>query len=240
MEKNRPEGLQEEWSELADLYEVEGFIQTDPVQFPHRYRTKQDIEISGFISAWLAYGSRKVFIPVLDKIHRHMDPSPLEFIQNREFTSLCENRTTMYRFCKWHDLYEVCSVLYTIYTTYPSMEEWILASGEEPVHLLQKQFGHIPQIPVFNGASACKKLHMFLRWMVRRDSAVDLGIWKQFDPGELSVPVDTHVLKQAQLWKITSRKQADRETVEEITAFARRIFPDDPARLDFVLYQPPQ
>ncbi|MCD8178650.1 MAG: TIGR02757 family protein [Tannerellaceae bacterium] len=214
----------EEWHCLAGRYEIADFIKTDPIQFPHRYHVKQDIEISAFISAWLAYGSRQVFIPLLDEIHCMMGASPREFILNRIFDSFAGNEKTLYRFCKWRDLHEVCSLLHSVYSSFCSMEDWLVIAGEPPLHTLQKKFGHIPQLPVYNGSSACKKLHMFLRWMIRRNSPVDFGIWEKFEPKDLSVPVDTHVLQQARLWGITNRKQADKKQWKRSHCLPKQFF----------------
>ena len=101
---------------------------------------------------------------------------------------------------------------------------------------IQSLFCNINGIPVLKGNSACKRLVMFLRWMVRRDSAVDFGIWKSIDPVDLLIPLDTHVYQQAVRLNITERKSADMRAAIEITEFFKDIYPDDPSKGDFALF----
>lgn len=227
--------LQSILTEYADKYEVIDFIYDDPIEFVHLAYDKKDKEIIGFIASCLAYGNRKAFIPVIRKIYDMMDDDPYSYIMSQEWMIYRDDLNTLYRFTKWHDFYLMCEILHYIYSFYTDFEHFVSRGDHYPIDYLKFEFGHIEQVPDFKSNSSCKKLWMFLRWMIRKNSPVDAGIWS-FEQSELMVPVDTHVLKMAQKLQITDRKQADKLACKEITDFAKLIFPVDPARLDFALY----
>ena len=223
----------------AKRCECASFIEGDPVQFPHRYSNPQDIEVSALISAWMAYGSRKVFLGVLDKLHGIMDAAggPYRFIVSESWRYL-SNEGCLYRFYKWADFGMLCQRLADIYSRMNSLEELFVPGEplEKGVLNLCREFEGVNGIPVAGSTSANKRLYMFLRWMVRKGSPVDFGIWNRIDPSQLLVPVDTHVYAVAKALGLTSRNSADLKTSVEITGEMARIWPDDPARGDFALY----
>ena len=225
----------------ADRYETAGFIPTDPIQFPHRYTLKQDIEISALVSAWMAYGSRKVFLQILNRMHNGMDAAggPYRFIASGAYLQCCEKPDKcLYRFYRHSDYQALCDRLRTLYGKYSSMEELFdpSASLAANVHTFCTFFNGINGIPVPGSPSANKRLYMFLRWMVRRESPVDFGIWTRISPSALIIPLDTHVYQVATSLGITSRRNADLKTAVGITRAMAEIWPDDPARGDFALY----
>lgn len=219
----------------ADAYNTKDFIPTDPVSFPHRFTDKKDIEISAFITAWIAYGNRKQILKKSEEVHNDMNGKPYDFIINRRYSIYSEREGSFYRFFKYRDLYELCDRLAEIYTEYEDMEHAVISTGGDSISALQKMFDGINGIP-YTAQSACKRLAMFLRWMVRRDGIVDFGIWNGIPASSLLIPLDTHVFRIAKRLGMTSRSSADRKAAEEITSALLQIWPDDPCKGDFALF----
>ena len=223
----------------ADKCECAAFIEGDPVQFPHRYDSDRDIEVSAFISAWMAYGSRKVFLGVLDRLHSMMDAAggPYLYVITGAWRCL-DADCCLYRFYKWTDFSMLCSRMADVYSRMESLENLFMPGEplEKGVLNMCREFEGVNGIPVPGSSSANKRLYMFLRWMVRKGSPVDFGIWTRVSPAQLLVPVDTHVYATAKALGLTSRSSADLKTSIEITGQMAQIWPDDPARGDFALY----
>lgn len=233
------ESLTIQLKRAAAEFECPEFIKGDPIQFPHRYSERHDIETSAFISAWMAYGSRKVFLGVLDRLHSIMDSAggPYRYITSEAWR--CQNcEGCLYRFYKWSDFSLLCERLAGVYSRMDSLEELFFPDEplEKGVLRLCSEFDGVNGIPVPGSTSANKRLYMFLRWMVRKDSPVDFGIWNRVEPSRLLIPVDTHVYTVAKSLGLTSRSCADLKTSVEITGQMAEIWPDDPARGDFALY----
>ncbi len=225
--------------EAADRCECAAFIEGDPVQFPHRYTDRRDIEVSAFIAAWMAYGSRKVFLGVLDRLHSMMDAAggPYRYVTMGAWRNQ-DAVGCLYRFYKWTDFSMLCARMADVYSRMESLEDLFIPGEplEKGVLNLCREFEGVNGIPVPGSTSANKRLYMFLRWMVRKGSPVDFGIWTRISPAQLLVPVDTHVYATAKALGLTSRSSADLKTSIEITAQMAQIWPDDPARGDFALY----
>lgn len=223
---------------LAEQFETKEFIADDPVQFLHNYTRKKDIEVAGIIAMMFAYGSRKVFIPVIEKLLSSMKTGPYMYIMSQEYDVYAANNSPLYRMHTYNDFYELCVTLYRIYNSYYDLEDCIIKSGkyDYAVDNLKDKFGHLNLCPDMKSKSACKRYHMFLRWMGRKNSPVDLGIWESLRQGDLMVPVDTHVAQMARSLCITYRLTEDMVMSNEIYLYAKEVFPDDPARLDFSLY----
>lgn len=230
---------------LASEYNTESFIYNDPVSFPHRYKEKKDVEISAFISQWFAYGRRENFLKILEELALDM-PSPYLYIKNREFDKYHNNTKNLYRFYNYNDFYLLCQALYNIYFIEGYGEKDMQDVLRErisscPTHIEEvlltiiSLFKEVKGIPN-NLNSACKRLCMFLRWMVRKDNIVDFGIWDILSPKDLIIPVDTHVFHQALQLGLTKRKTADFKTAKEITLKLKDIFPLDPLLGDFALF----
>lgn len=228
---------------LVRKYETVDFIQDDPIQFPHRFDLKQNIEISGFISAAFAYGNRKKIIENLEGIHSSIGESPYEFILNFDidrdamlFRGFC------YRFNKEEDILNLFMLLKNIYARFDSMEDAFLQGySEEDYNIKQSLInfveflGYSKLIPSPKNGSACKRLNLFLKWMVRK-GPVDLGIWEKIPASKLIIPLDTHVAKISRLWGLTERKADDWRTAEEITDNLKLFDPEDPAKYDFAIF----
>lgn len=230
--------------EYAREYNTKDFIDKDPIRFPRMYNEIRDIEISGFISSWMAYGNRNVILNTLEKIHLEFRESPYNYIRDREFEKYYNSNKPLYRFYKEEDYYNLCNRFYKIYIldNYPSLEVNIIEIFPE---INQNKLGLIQSIlDIFlsirgipkDTSSACKRVSMFLRWMVRGDGIVDLGVWKSFSPKDLILPLDTHSYRISKELGLTNRNTADMKTALEITEKLEKIFPQDPSLGDFALF----
>ena len=137
----------------------------------------------------------------------------------------------------YDDLYKLGDRLRRLYSDFERMENMIIAQpNKTPVEALCDYFKGINGIPDYSKGSACKRLCMFLRWMVRTDSPVDMGVWRKLKTNDLIVPLDTHVHRMALDLGLTSRKRSDMQTALEITGAMKEVFPNDPAKGDFALF----
>lgn len=229
--------------ELAARYETEDFIKDDPVQFPHRYKKAEDIEIAGFIASLFAYGNRKAFIGKLNELFKMMGESPYKYILEGEF----ELNGFNYRFMKEDDVIAILEVLKKLYSEDGGLAG-LFASAMNTDDLMQYVCDYFYKnagkkagdgfyfaIPNPSKGGAMKRMWMFLRWMVRK-SAVDLGVWKFMTPAQLYIPMDVHVARISRELGILKRNSNDKKAVEELTAFLRSLNPQDPVKYDFALF----
>lgn len=241
--------LNENLKRWAEQYETADFINADPVQIPHRYDSRVNIEISAFVTAWIAWGNRKQIIKNADFIDREIfKGEPYHYIVgnmvergNRpEWEQYKGSTDCLYRTFTFGDFHDLCARLYDVYTSAENMEAAIKkaheTNGETALATLQSLFGSVNGIPDFETQSACKRLCLFLRWMCRKGSPVDFGLWDVCDPRNLIIPLDTHVHKQAIRLGLTKRRTPDLRTAIEITDRFAEVFPDDPAKGDFSLF----
>lgn len=238
----------------AEQYETVEFIKSDPVQIPHRYlgikiAEFQNIEISAFVTAWIAWGNRKQIIQKADFIDREIfKGEPYHYIVGNnvspgtapEWEQYKGSTANFYRTFTYGDFHDLCARLYNVYMLAESMEAAIKktheTNGETALSTLQSLFGSVKGIPDFETQSACKRLCLFLRWMCRKGSPVDFGLWDVCKPRNLIIPLDTHVHKQALRLGLVTRRTPDLQTAIEITDRFAEIFPDDPAKGDFALF----
>lgn len=241
--------LNENLKRWAEQYETADFINADPVQIPHRYDSRVNIEISAFVTAWIAWGNRKQIIKKADFIDREIfKGEPYHYIVgntvergNRpEWEQYKGSTDCLYRTFTFGDFHDLCARLYDVYTSAENMETAIKkaheTNGETALATLQSLFGSVNGIPDFETQSACKRLCLFLRWMCRKGSPVDFGLWDVCDPRNLIIPLDTHVHKQALRLGLVKRRTPDLQTAIEITDRFAEIFPDDPTKGDFALF----
>ncbi len=245
------------FSELKDFLDVKAdqfnrpdFIAHDPIQIPHRFSAKEDIEIAGFLTAIISWGNRKSILASATKILDFMGNSPHDFILNFKESDL-ENLKSkaIHRTFNGDDFLFFLKNLHRIYIKGNNLEDlFLLKPGEpdfyhsierfrtefllsEPEHRSKKHLSSTYK------NSAAKRLMIFLRWMVRHDKrGVDFGIWKKIDPRFLSVPLDVHTGNVSRQLGIVFRKQNDWKTVQEMDAVLRKMNPDDPAQYDFALF----
>lgn len=236
--------------ELAEKYETESFIKNDPVQFPHLFKTREDIELAGFISSLFSYGNRKQFILKLKDFFAYTQNEPLNFIKNGDF-SIIEKENFNYRFSKPNDIIELLIILSRLYNTSCGLSE-LFKYGYDADNSLDTMYSivtdyfysnvkegmgqgffHLLPDPKKNGAM--KRMNMFLRWMVRK-SAVDLGIWNFIPKSELRIPLDVHVARLSREMLLLERKSNDMKAVVELTDNLKRFDSDDPVKYDFAIF----
>lgn len=215
----------------AEIYHRAEFIASDPVQFPHRYTMKQDIEISGLLTAIMSFGNRKQILKKANELHELMGDSPYQYVLScrweKDFPA--EATDSFYRMLSFSDFYGYFRRLYVAYLHYESLEDALNAYSGIPMERLCA-FLEV------SAKSPQKKLNMFLRWMIRRDSEVDFGIWKSFDCKDLIVPLDTHVCRVAHFLNLTDAETFSLKNARQITAALAEIFPGDPCLGDFALF----
>jgi len=226
------------------------FIPNDPISIPHRFKKKQDIEISGLFAATLAWGQRKTIINNCHRLMEWMDNDPHNFILHHKENDLKRFLEFRHRTFNPTDLLYFIEFLSWYYKKYPSLEDsFAVPPGAETVEAglvaFHDLFFSLPDFPrrtikhISTPArkSACKRINMYLRWMVRDDkNGVDFGIWKKIRPSQLVCPCDVHVDRVARKLKLIRRKQVDWQTALELTANLRKLDPDDPVKYDFALF----
>lgn len=239
--------LNENLKRWAEQYETAEFVKNDPVQIPRRYDSRVNIEIFAFVTAWIAWGNRKQIIKKADYIDREIfKGEPYHYIVGNnvepgaapEWKQYKDSPESFYRTFTFGDFHDLCERLCDVYTVYGNMEAAInnTQNGEKPLQTLLALFGSVNGIPDGSTSTACKQLCLFLRWMCRKGSPVDFGLWTVCEPRNLIIPLDTHVHKQAIRLGLTTRRTPDLRTAIEITDRFAEIFPDDPTKGDFALF----
>jgi len=225
------------------------FLESDPLQIPHLFTKKEDIEISAFLTATIAWGNRKSIINNARRMMELLDNAPHDFIMNHQETDLDHLTGFVHRTFNEEDLRYFVKSLKNIYTEHGGLEavfkKWAVANSLQPAISNFKQlFFELPHRPRTTKhvsdplkGSAAKRINMFLRWMVRDNSTgVDLGIWKSLTPAQLSCPLDVHSGKVARKLKLLQRKQNDAKALAELDASLRILDPEDPVKYDFALF----
>lgn len=241
--------LKEFLDEKVEEYNRFEFIQFDPIQVPHRFSKKEDIEIAAFLTASIAWGNRKSIITNAHKMMHLMDDSPFDFVSNHSETDLRSLESFVHRTFNGTDLKQFARSLKHIYRNHGGLEG-VFSTYAEPrslqlaIHNFKKHFFEIPHSPrttkhisdpIKN--SAAKRINMFLRWMVRKDNAgVDFGIWNSISPSQLSCPLDVHSGRVARALGILSRKQNDAKALRELDTSLRIFDENDPVKYDFALF----
>jgi uncharacterized protein (TIGR02757 family) len=241
--------LKEFLDEKAELYNRPSFIESDPISIPHRYSKKEDIEISGFLAATIAWGNRKMILRNADRMMALLGDSPFDFILNSDEHDLERIKGFVHRTFNSADLIYFLKALQNIYRTRGGLETIFKTyqtkdSLQPAIHMLHEIFFELSHekrterhvSDPFKG-SAAKKLNMFLRWMVRNDGrGVDFGIWEKITPSMLYIPLDLHSGNTARRLGLLTRKQNDWRAVEELTSVLREFDPSDPVKYDFALF----
>ncbi|NVJ87317.1 MAG: TIGR02757 family protein [Algoriphagus sp.] len=238
--------------EKVEEYNQPGFIPNDPISIPHLFRKKEDIEIAGFFAAILAWGQRKTIISKCLDLFKRMENSPHDFIINHQEPDLKAFLNFKHRTFNEVDTLYFIHFLSWFYRNHSSLEEAFLThngkEGEPMEGMLihfHELFFSMPESPsrtrkhIATPArkSACKRMNMFLRWMVRSDEkGVDFGIWKRIQPSQLICPCDLHVDRVARKLGLITRKQTDWQTALELTERLREFDPKDPIKYDFALF----
>jgi len=236
--------------EKSTQFNQPGFIANDPISIPHLFTKKQDIEIAGFFAAMLAWGQRVTIIRKCRELMELMDNDPFNFIVGHKSADLQKFKDFKHRTFNHTDTLYFIEALRSIYKEYNSLEPAFHVEKSEAtieqglIHFHHRFFSledHPKRtkkhIPTPERKSTCKRLVMYLRWMVRSDSnGVDFGIWKTISPTQLICPCDLHVDRVARKLKLIKRKQTDWQTALELTANLRKLDPADPVKYDFALF----
>lgn len=236
--------------EKVELYNRPGFIDMDPVSIPHQFSKPQDIEITAFWTSILAWGQRVTIINKANELFALMDGAPHDFIINHTEKDLLRFEKFKHRTFNYTDTLYFLSFLQYHYSNHSSLEEAFLIDGicpsiEQSITHFGEYFFSLSYAPhrtrkhVASPArkSTCKRINMFLRWMVRSDkNGVDFGIWKKLSPSQLMVPLDIHVDRQARSLGLLHRKKNDWKAVTELTANLAKFDPLDPVKYDFALF----
>ncbi len=239
-------------------YDFKERLRHDPIEFPHRYSDPLDIEVTGFISSQFAYGKISIFKPFIERMLVSFGKSPYEFMSNFNLKKDSKHlEGTSYRFSSEKD------ILCLIYMMNTAIKEWgslrglfyynYYENGEEigrAISGFNRFFLSIKTTPVYREnikphglrhffplpekGSACKRMNLFLRWMVRRRD-IDFGIWDRIHPSKLIIPLDTHIARIARCLGLTKRRASDWKTASEITESLRSLDSEDPLKYDFVL-----
>lgn len=238
--------------EYAEKFNRSAFIEDDPICIPHAYTDPRDIEIAGFFAATLAWGQRKTIINKCRELMHLMDNAPHDFIKNHRENDLIPFEAFKHRTFNGTDALYFIHFLQHLYQLYPTMEHAFTAemspedaTVEKGLNGFRKLYISLPHFPSRSGKhiaspdrkSACKRLNMFLRWMVRRDqNGVDFGIWKSIRPSQLVCPFDVHVERVARTLGLVTRPQSDWLSAVELTDTLRKFDSTDPVKYDFALF----
>jgi uncharacterized protein (TIGR02757 family) len=233
----------------VELYNRPEFIGSDPVSIPHRFSEKEDIEISGFLAATIAWGNRVSILKSADRMMSIMWNSPYDFTLNHTDNDLRGIEGSIHRTFNAEDFIYFIEALKYIYKEKGGMEQIFVqyqASDtlQPAIHEFRRIFFELPHnarterhvSDPYKG-SAAKKINMFLRWMVRRDDrGVDFGLWPSIPPSILSCPLDVHSGNVARKLGLLTRKQSDAKAVAELDARLRELDPSDPVKYDYALF----
>ena len=245
-----PAELKSFLDEKAALYEQPEFIKEDPIQVPHAFSKKEDIEIIGLLTATIAWGQRTTIIKNAFRIADLMDSAPYDFVMNASDGGLDAVKGSIHRTFNSNDLDFFVKALSSIYQDHGGLETVFTRCFKEhqsaagAISAFRKIFletkhekrSEKHMADPIRGSSA-KRINMFLRWMVRANNkGVDFGLWNKIDPSLLSIPLDVHTGNVARRLGLLERKQNDQKAVAELDAKLRALEPIDPVKYDFALF----
>lgn len=248
------DSLKQRMDELAARYNVPEFAASDPVQFPRRYTDKRDIEISAFVTSVISWGRRQMILRNADRIDSIFEGQPRRFVLEGDLDAIGEEN--LHRTFFGRHLRYLLRGLRDIYAGYDSLEAFAAARGveksEAPSWALAEEInavfdaankrcdrplsGPTRCLPADAGNSALKRFNMALRWLVRNDGIVDIGVWDVLKPSQLFIPLDVHSGRTARTLRLLRRTANDRRAAVELTESLRQMNPDDPTLYDFALF----
>lgn len=244
--------LKYELDEKVNLYNRFNFIKDDPISIPHLFSKKQDIEIAGFFAAIFSWGNRTTIINKSKELLQLMDNSPHDFCLQHNSSALKRLEGFKHRTFNTTDLLYFVEFFNFHYSQHDSLEIAFTKGMDKKDENIENglrgfytYFFSLPDIPERTKKhiaspeknSSCKRLNMFLRWMVRTDkNGVDFGIWKNISPSQLICPIDVHVARISKRFNLLQRKQTDWNAALELTAYLRTLDKDDPVKYDFALF----
>jgi uncharacterized protein (TIGR02757 family) len=236
----------------TEEYNQPAFIKDDPVCIPHLFTQQADIEIAGFFAAVFAWGNRTIIIKKSRELMQAMDLAPHQFILHHSDNDLKKLLSFKHRTFNTTDLLYFIEFLKSHYSKHASLESAFTlglgkkdATTENGLARFHHYFFSLEDVPARTRKhiaspeknSTCKRLNMFLRWMVRpNNGGVDFGIWKNMSPAQLVCPIDVHVARVAKRFNLVTRKQIDWQAAIELTTHLRKLDPNDPVKYDFALF----
>lgn len=242
--------LKQYLDEQVAVFNNPAFIMNDPISIPHRFTMKRDIEISGFVTAMLSWGNRTSIIAKSSVLMELMENEPFSFLKNSSDREFERFSNYVYRTFNADDCIFLLQSLQQIYRENESLEDILLHGYQkdhdvfEGIETLRNELLSTPHLSRSEKhlsspakGSAAKRINMFLRWMVRKDTAgVDFGIWNSIDQADLICPLDLHTSKTARKLGLLTRNANDRKAALELTGNLRRLDPKDPVKYDFALF----
>ncbi len=233
-------------------YNQLAFIETDPVCIPHLFSRQQDIEIAALFAAIFAWGNRTTIISKSTLLLQLMDMAPYEFVMHHQEADLKKLLSFKHRTFNTTDLLYFIHFLRHHFLHYPSLStaftNWMHPGDQDTSNALNGFYSYFfsledapartrKHIATPSKNATCKRLNMFLRWMVRRDQCgVDFGLWNVLSPAQLICPIDLHVARVARKFKLLTRKQTDWQAALELTSNLKKMDPHDPVKYDFALF----
>lgn len=241
------QSLKDKLNKLYDGYDFKGRVAHDPIELPHQYSRREDIEVSGFIASCFAYGRVDLFKPVIRSLLKRMGQSPYDFLVSFDVRKQSEIFAGLsYRFNKNKDIVTLIHILSTVLKKYGSIESVFKQNYRESDtsikggltglvdSLLSIDASPAQFFPSPGRGSACKRMNMFLRWMIR-DRDIDFGIWSGIPKNKLVIPLDVHIARISKCLGFTGRSTQDWKMAVEITDSLKKLDADDPLKYDFAL-----
>lgn len=245
----KPNELKDFLDTKVQQYNTPKFLETDPIQIPHQFEKKEDIEIAAFLTATIAWGNRKSIVKSAKRMLQMLDNAPYDFIINHQEKDLETLNGFVHRTFNGTDFITFIKGLENIYTNHNGLEA-VFSKHAESTNLQKSitafksvffEIKHLPRTTKHIGDplknSAAKRINMFLRWMVRNDNVgVDFGIWKSLTPAQLSCPLDVHSGNVGRKLGLLTRKQNDAKALTELDVALRKLDHKDPVKYDFALF----
>ena len=228
------------WEKLIAEYNDMRYFSTDPVAVVRRCTEQRDIEVMGIVCSWLALGNRNQIFKKCCMAYDLMSGKPYHYVMSEQWRQYKDSNINFYRIFFYRDFHDLMQSLYNVYQHHNTLEDAIIMRNEE-LGIRNEYLNALISLFNANGIpkdrkSACKRLCLFLRWMIRRDGIVDLGVWRKFSPADLLIPLDVHVNRVARQHGLLTRPSADMRAVLELTANCHKFYPHDPAIMDFALF----
>jgi uncharacterized protein (TIGR02757 family) len=234
--KNKHVPLKDLLDRLTVTYNIPAFIETDPIQFPRRFTNLKDIEISALLTSVITWGKRNLILRDAERMHQMMRDSPYNYIMNREWEVLKDSGKNIHRTFFERDMWNICRGLYHYYLENETLESLFLTDGilsglDKLSGLMNTRHISSPQTK-----SPCKRSNLMLRWLVRNDGIVDMGVWKNISPAQLIIPLDVHVARISRLIWDDLPKTERLSTALIITNHLSKLCQEDPCKYDFALF----
>ena len=228
---------------LAEKYETTQFLDSDPSWFMHQVNGKLNQEAMAFLASCLSYGSRKQFLPKIQWMLTKSEGEIDKWVRFGKWRNHVpdDDRRCFYRLYTFHHMYALLNAYEQIIADFGSLGEMVRQQASDTLTAIEiichtfAQRGSTGVVPK-DTTSACKRVSMFMRWMVRDNSPVDLGLWNFIDKRTLIIPLDTHVLTQACRLGLLTSKTASMSAAIRLSKALAEVFPDDPVRGDFALF----